>query len=357
MAVPGDVMGDVGDMHAQAPPARRRALDRYRIVEVARVDGVDGEQEPVADIAAQRVGERAVDVEAAGARLVDRRPGIAVLEVVAGHDAGDAEVRRVRAAEPALDGRDPRLVARRVAHDARRHHVARRDPVVGGGGVARQDEEVLAAAAVERAHHAQGARHVVGAHERDAAPVEDALDHRAHLPARPAVQAHRDRVAGHGLADAPLGEAELALGGADEGPGVREPHGAGEPRPALPGLPAAACAAPLLAPHGASLPEPSAPRPPARRRMPRRGVPGRSLHRPPPARVAPARPRLRARRTLVSVYVYPGGAVAIGPAWRDTGRIARSRGDARVKKRAAPRTALIAPGSDPGRHRACAPTP
>ena len=82
-------MGNVGNVHTEHPAAAHRARDRDGVVEVARVNRIDGQQKAIADIATQGVLERLIDIDAQRLSLVNRRLRIPVRQTVTGHDALD----------------------------------------------------------------------------------------------------------------------------------------------------------------------------------------------------------------------------------------------------------------------------
>ena len=62
-AFPRHVMRDIGDMDAQVPATIRRARNGDGVVEIARVNGVDGDKEAIADVATQRVCKSSLDIQ------------------------------------------------------------------------------------------------------------------------------------------------------------------------------------------------------------------------------------------------------------------------------------------------------
>ena len=197
---PRNVVRDIGDMDAQPPAPVARRLDGDGVIEIPCVDGIDRQNEAIADIAPQRVPKGAVDVERERIRFLERPRRIAVLEVVAGHDARDAQVGGVRIADAPLDGDDARFDARGIHLDARRHDIARLHPEACRGIIRGKHEEILLDTAVERPHHPERAHDVIGPHDRGACALDNVLDHGATLAPRPAPDAGVHAVAVHGVA-------------------------------------------------------------------------------------------------------------------------------------------------------------
>ena len=226
-------MRDVGDMHAEPKAARRRALDGDSVVEVARIDRVDGDREPVTDIAAQRVLERGRDIEPERRRLAHGGLGIAVHKPIARHHALDPHLGRVHIADATHKRDRRRLGTRGIAQHARHDHVALDHAQAPGGSIARHDEEIRAQARVERSHAAERPGHAVDAHHAGALALDHALDDGAHLAVASASEPDRHGVTVHDLAHGATLDLKVALRRAHEAAVLHELHRAGEDGTAL----------------------------------------------------------------------------------------------------------------------------
>ena len=63
MSVPGNIVRNVGDMHAQLIAGLGRALERDGIVKVARINRVDGDDKAIAQVTTKRVFKRCGHIE------------------------------------------------------------------------------------------------------------------------------------------------------------------------------------------------------------------------------------------------------------------------------------------------------
>ena len=210
-------MRDVGDVHPQPPAARLRTLDGNGVVEVAGIHRVDREDEAVPDIAAQRVGQRGINIQ-----LELRCPGLddsrqRRRQAKARHHTFDAKLGRILPANAPLDGHHAGLLLRGITKDPRRHDIAVGSARVRGGVVIGQHEEVVPDATVERTHGPQGPQLRELAHDRLHGPLRDLLHPSPALAARSAVQAHERTVTVHGPAQAPQPHPEGALRRLDHG--------------------------------------------------------------------------------------------------------------------------------------------
>lgn len=86
MPVPGNIVRNVGDMHAQLIAALGRALERDGIVKVARINRVDGDDKTIAQVTTKRVFKRCGHIERKRLCLCQRRLGIAVGIAIACHN-------------------------------------------------------------------------------------------------------------------------------------------------------------------------------------------------------------------------------------------------------------------------------
>ena len=256
MPVPGHVMRDVRDMDAQLIAALGRALERNGVVEIAGVDGVDRDDEAVAQVTTERVLERGVHIEREARGLVERHLRIRVGVAVTRHDVLHAQVGRVLIADTPFDGHDAGLEARGIAQDTRDHHVVLVHAQALGRRILGDDEEVRVEAAVERFDHAERAGLGVAAHDARRRALDHALDQRAAVALRTLLDADRDGVAVHDLALAAAHDLEIALVGDHVGAVLvqlhatrqaRTPHA---PRGAV--MPAGLALTLVVTPHGAS---------------------------------------------------------------------------------------------------------
>ena len=244
-------MGHVGNVHSESVAAVGRTRERDGVVKVSRVDRVDGEDKTVAQIAAQRICKRRLHVERKPLGLALRSLGIAFHKVVARHNALNAEVGSVRAAEPPLDGHHAGFVAGGIRDNAREDHIALRHPGVLRREVAGQDEEVCVQARVERADRPERASGGIGAHHRHGGALDHTLHHGTTLAALAAVQAHGNRVAAHHLAQRPARQPERTLGRLHQGTVLAQDHGTGKARATNAARRPAMRSMSTLAPHGA----------------------------------------------------------------------------------------------------------
>ena len=167
----GHVVGDVGDVHAEPVVAVGQLLDRDRVVEVAGVLAVDGDDLPAAEIAAAGdLARRHGMVAAAG--LGDGVGGVGVGNaVLAQHDLG-VDARIVETAEDFDDASGRRPGRPGPALDLDRHHVAVGGRQAVGGG----DAHVGVEPGVERRHDRAAALEAKLSDHLGAAPLEDLDD-------------------------------------------------------------------------------------------------------------------------------------------------------------------------------------
>ena len=227
-------MAHVGDVHAEQHPAVLGVLDADRVVEVARVDGVDREGVAVADVSAVGLaGQRLLDIDAQLRGLGGDRLGELRAQAVLADGDLDLDARVALSAHDLLDVALRRMVARRIAGEPRHDDVAglRVADRVGG------DEDVVADAAVGGRDDADGAGLVEAADDGRVRALDDARDDtRAALFAAMRVRADRDGVAVHRAGDVASGDEVVALRRRDEPVSASRHRDAPDDEPAAPGL-------------------------------------------------------------------------------------------------------------------------
>ncbi len=147
-----DVVGHVGDVHAQEPAAVGQAVEADRVVVVARGLGVDRHRQPGPEVGATgALGLAHLDRHARGLGLDLLREGVG--QAVLGHHHLDVHARVVERAQDLGHAAHRVARGRRRARDLGRHHLAR----LGRPGVAGRDEQLVQDAPVERHHVASEA--------------------------------------------------------------------------------------------------------------------------------------------------------------------------------------------------------
>ena len=205
-------MSDVGDVDGKLKAPVRQAPRADRVIEVARVGGVHGHAELIAQVAPTRVrGEGRAHVRHDLLGLPEHGGGKLPRKPVGRHHRLHVEVELVRGAHAPLERHDRSAPARGVLSDAREHDVALHHAETRGARVLRNDEEVVADAHVERHHGAERP----GRREAPEEGRHGACEHRAHHGTRrPAALLHDrdlDLVAVHGLTLPVAHELEVAL--------------------------------------------------------------------------------------------------------------------------------------------------
>ena len=114
MPVPGNIVRNVGDMHAQLIAALERALERDGIVKVARINRVDGDDKAIAQVTAKRVFKRCGHIERKRLGLGKCGLGIAVGIAITRHHILNTQIGRVIAANAAIDRHRARFQTRRI---------------------------------------------------------------------------------------------------------------------------------------------------------------------------------------------------------------------------------------------------
>ena len=219
-------MGHVGYVHPDLEAAPVEAPRPDRVVEVARVGGVNGEAEQAAQVEPVRVRrEGALHVRPDPSRLRERGGRELGLEAEGGYDGLHPEVELLCRAQPAIDRHDPCAPPRGVLEDAGDHDVPGRDAEPIRGVVLGDHEEVALDARVEGHDGPERVEAGVGPHERGGRALEDGLHVGEPLGPSPmrCDEAHLHLVTVHPLADPGTRHDEGTLGRLDAGtPGARD---------------------------------------------------------------------------------------------------------------------------------------
>ena len=166
-------------MRADGKHARRLAafrsdgIQRYRVVEIPRIDRIDGEREALPQIAVP-FGQGAARIELSRARLGKRTLGERRLQLVARDDHVDGSARLVGAAKHLLHDAGGCGVARRERRDAHAHERS----VLDVGIVCAHGEHVVGNARILGHDHAERVGHLVAPYEHIVRTVENAHDAR-----------------------------------------------------------------------------------------------------------------------------------------------------------------------------------
>ena len=175
---PGNVMRDVGDVHAEPPtPARRNsiacldAVERHGVVVIACIDGVDGEDNPLAQVAITRI-QRLFRRHARMRSLLQRRRRKCGLELVARDYEVDGNALVVMVPQHFHDDARGCLFAAGIGRDGHANNGAVRH--VGVLGALRED--VVGYARVFGHHDAERLRHFVAPYHFRMRPLHNAHD-------------------------------------------------------------------------------------------------------------------------------------------------------------------------------------
>ena len=234
-APPRNVVAHVGDVHPQ-PPAALVPLERDGVVEVARVDRVDGDGEQVAQVDAAGLGRADLVGDRRRRVLRPRREGGA--QPVLADDDLDVDARVGLESEDLLDLALRGLSRAGELGDAHDHDLAGDGATEAGAA----DEDVALDAAVGRRDDRHPPRLLEPADDVVVGPLDHAKDlARLSEAARALEEAHRDGVGVHGAVHVAAGDVDVAGGGRDEPVSARvdrQPAGdlaAGAQRRVVPG--------------------------------------------------------------------------------------------------------------------------
>ena len=257
MPVPGNIMRNVGDMHAQLIAALGRALERDGIIKVACINRIDGDDKAIAQITTKRVFKRCSHIERKRLCLCQSRFGIAVGIAIARHNILDAQIGRIVTADAALKSHRARLQARRVGQNARDDDITRMHAQALRRSVLGQNKEIGFETRIERLDHTKRAGRLIRTHHADGGTLDDALDHGTTIPTRSRLDAYGHGIAVHNLTLTAAHDLVIAVVGHDISAVLMELHAASHARATLaahrPAFIACATLMFVIAPHGASL--------------------------------------------------------------------------------------------------------